>query len=325
MIGGVLSIPMIIWRENVKNAEVVRRIDALGTQAALAWNQEHLFDGLIEGFLIAFGIATFFVMAYQLIELQRITTAKENAERERLRREEEARIAAQQSYKTELVKVSDLSLQTFEALPNNLLDAESILDQAEQDFKEEAFAPFWDSIEQATLRLGRFDGGVALISHNLKRYGELSKVYEGKPPRFPIVLDSVKGMVAGNTTADRMKAIVRQAQRNFPFASIYEQRRTNQILIAGFTNLGQALDGMGRRISESIDGLSAQVSEMSTSLNASMSSLGEQMAAVNQSTIQKETKEQSKRHERVLEMLDNIQRRRMPTGFYLGVGTKPAP
>lgn len=272
-----------------------------------------------------------------------IAVQKAEAERERLRREEEARIAAhraaQQSYQTELVKVSDGSLQTFEVLPKNLIEAESILDQAEQDFKEEAFAPFWDSIEQATLRLGRFDGGVASINHNLKRYRELSKVYEAKPPRFPIVIDSVKGMVAGNTTTDRMKAIVRQAQRNFQFASIYEQRKTNQILIAGFTNLAQALDGMGRRISESIDGLNTQVSEMSTSLNASMESLGEQMATVNQSTVavsesvqglhstlQKEANDQAGRHDRALEMLDNIQRRRMPIGSDLlrEIGTKPA-
>ena len=162
-----------------------------------------------------------------------LAAKKAEEERERLRREEmakaEAHRAAQQTYQAELVKVSDGSLQTFEALPNTLLDAESLLDQAEHDFKEGAFAPFWDSIEQATLRLGRFDNGVASISHNLKRHGDLSKLYEAKAPRFPIVLDSVKGMVAGSTTADRMKVIVRQAQRNFQFASIYEQRKTNQI------------------------------------------------------------------------------------------------
>jgi hypothetical protein len=268
-----------------------------------------------------------------------IAAQEAEAKRLRLLREEEARVAAhkaaQQNFKTELVKVTGTSLQTFEALPVNLLQAESLLDQAEQDFKEGAFAPFWDSIEQATIRLGSFNSGIASINHNLKRHGELSKLYEEKSPRFPIVIDSVKGMIAGNTTGDRMKTIVRQAQRNFQFASIYEQRKTNQILIAGFTNLAQALDGMGRRISESIDELSTQVSEMSSSLNESMENLGEQMATVNRtvsesvqdlhSTFQKESKDQADRHDRALEMLDNIQRRRMPTGFHLGVGTKPAP
>lgn len=268
-----------------------------------------------------------------------IAAQKAEAERQRLRREEEAKVAAhkatQQNFKTELVKVTDSSLQTFEALPSHLLQAESLLDQAEQDFKEGAFAPFWDSIEQATMRLGSFNGGIASINHNLKRHVELSKLYEEKSPRFPIVIDSAKGMVAGNTTADRMKAIVRQAQRNFQFASIYEQRKTNQILVAGFTNLAQALDGMGRRISESIDELSTQVSEMSSSLNESMATLGEQMATATQcvsesvqelhSTYQRETKDQTDRHDRALEMLNNIQRHRMPTGFYAGIGTKPAP
>ena len=268
---------------------------------------------------------------------------KEQRVADRHRAAQDAHKAAQQSYQMELVSVSDLSLQSFEALPRSLLDAESILDQAELNFMEEAFAPFWDSIEQATLHLGHFDDCVSSISHNLNRYGELSKVYESNPPRFPIALDSVKAMVAGNTTADRLKVIVRQAQRNFQFASIYEQRRTNQILLAGFNTLAQALEGMGRRISKSIDELSTQVSEMSTSINEmstsinemstsineSISSLGEQMVVVNQSivgvsesvrelhsTIQKEAYEQSERHHRALEMLDNIQRRRKPSGLF---------
>src|SRR3990172_10774173 len=164
----------------------------------------------------AVAVIGFIWFVYDTIKTSNIAEQKAEAERLRLLREEEARVAAhkaaQQNFKTELVKVTDTSLQTFEALPGNLLQAESLLDQAEQDFKEGAFAPFWDSIEQATIRLGSFNGGIASINHHLKRHGELSKLYEEKSPRFPIVIDSVKGMVAGNTTADRMKTIVRQAQ-----------------------------------------------------------------------------------------------------------------
>jgi methyl-accepting chemotaxis protein len=63
-----------------------------------------------------------------------------------------------------------------------------------------------------------------------------------------------------------MKAMVRKAQCDFQFAIIYEQRKTNKILIAGFTNLAQALEGMGDRISASIDSLSGLVSDLSESL-----------------------------------------------------------
>ena len=58
-------------------------------------------------------------------------------------------------------------------------------------------------------------------------------------------------MVA-TATAERMQAIVRKAQRNFQFATIYEQRKTNQILVAGFTTLAQALNQMTGQITASI-------------------------------------------------------------------------
>ena len=100
---------------------------------------------------------------------------KDEAERRRLSweaSEEEARVAAhkaaQQNFKTELVKVTETSLKTFEVLPNHLLKAESLLDQAELDFKEGAFAPFWVSIEQATMRLGRFNSGIKRKNISLK-------------------------------------------------------------------------------------------------------------------------------------------------------------
>lgn len=261
----------------------------------------------------------------------RIAARVRKAEQERQRQEEIARDdahkAQQQTYQSELVNIGSTSLNLFEAMPTHLLDAESLLDQAERDFNEGAFAPFWDSIERATMRLGRFDSSVASISHHSKRHGELAKVYEAMPPRFPIVIDSIRGMTAANTTSGRMRAIVRTAQCNFQFASIYEQRKTNHLLVAGFTNLAQALDGMGARIAESIDGLSTQVSEMSSTLNSSLTSLGQQLEEGNQAThnltetvkglhgtVQKEASEQAERHDRALVMLDNIQRRRRPIG-----------
>lgn len=223
-------------------------------------------------------------------------------------------------------------------MPTHLIDTEAQLDQAEQDFKDGVFAPFWDSIELATKWLGRFDSNVGEISNNSKRYTELVANYKSTPPRFPIVVESVQGLAASTVTADRMKAIVRKAQANPTFAMIYEQRRTNQLLISGFTNLAQALDGMGRRIAASIEGLQEQISDMSVILHSSLTSIGQQLQESNEAahnlnetlegmhtTIQNDNSEQTERHDKALEMLDNIQRRRMPTGFYAGIGTKPAP
>lgn len=106
---------------------------------------------------------------------------------------------------------------------------------------------------------------------------------------------------------------------------IYEQRKTNQLLVAGVTNLAQALDGMGYRIASSIDGLGGQISAMSSVMQESLSALGEQIQTGSQQLVESldalhtttkqsaaDTRGIKERHDRALEMLDNIQRRRIP-------------
>ena len=63
---------------------------------------------------------------------------------------------------------------------------------------------------------------------------------------------------------------MRKAQGNFHFASIYEQRKTNKILIGGFTTLEQAINQVGSaQISSSIDGLSSSIDHMASSMEES--------------------------------------------------------
>lgn len=274
-----------------------------------------------------------------LVKKAQVAAENREEERERARQADLARAKAheaeQQAIGKELVKLSSDSLQWFESMPKQLLNAEQFLDQAECDFKENAFAPFWTSIEKATSWLGTFDNTVLALSHSSERHGALATSFEGKPPSFPITMKSVQGMAAASTTADRLKDIVRKAQTNFQFAMIYEQRKTNQLLVAGFTNLAQALDGMGHRIATSITELSGEISAMSSAMQESFETLGDQIQTGNQQVVEnlnaihttskQSASDVSERHNRALEMLDNIQRHRMPTGFYAGIGTKPAP
>ena len=65
-----------------------------------------------------------------------------------------------------------------------------------------------------------------------------------------------------------------------------------------------------------------------TSLNSSLTSVGKQLQEGNQkltetvdalhSTVQRDASERAERHDRALEMLDNIQRRRIPYPRKLG-------
>lgn len=278
---------------------------------------------------IVLAVVVIGAVAYFLIQENKKAVAREKAqkaERERARQADLARAKAheaeQQAVGKELVNICSDSLQWFESMPKSLLSAEQLLDQAERDFEENAFAPFWTSVEQATSQLGAFDGTVLALSRSSERHGVLVATYEGRSPSFPITMKSVQGMAAASATANRLRDVVRKAQTNFQFAMIYEQRKTNQLLIAGFTNLAQALDGMGRRIAASINELSNEVSAMSSAMQESFQTLGEQIHEGNQkvvgamdalhTTSKQSASDIKERHDRALEMLDNIQRRRIP-------------
>lgn len=214
----------------------------------------------------------------------------------------------QRDYYTKLVDLGTNSFALFEAMPKHLMNAEELLDQAEIDFDEGAFEPFWDSVEQCALRLGHFDEGVGTITRNAQWHTDFAKHYEEPAPAFPVVLESVNGMVIANATADRMKVIVRKAQRNFQFTTIFQQRKTNQLLIAGFNNLAQALDEMGRHIESSINELAAEISNMSSSVGSSLQNLNQTFTSLHEGS----STDRAKQHSQTLEMLDNIQRRRKP-------------
>lgn len=230
---------------------------------------------------------------------------QQEAARDAQRRQHEAEQASMHST---LVGLVSTSLATFEAMPTQLQSAEASLDQAEVDFDDGAFAPFWDSVEKAAMSIGRFDDGIRTITLNSKQHLQVGKTYEATPPRFPISSSSVRGMDVASTTTDRLKAVVRKAQRNFQFATIYEQRKTNKLLVAGFQNLAQAIDGMGHRITSSIDGLGDQISEMSSSLGNQISEMSSSLS----NSLSEFNDQSSQRHNEALEMLDNIQRRRIP-------------
>jgi len=246
-------------------------------------------------------------------------------EAERLRQQaarEAEHLRQQQECRRGIDTVAEQSIAVFESLPSHLDAAENWLDDAEVDFAEGAFSPFWDSIENAARSLARFDEGIRHIKANSSRYTELIEKYDGRPPSFPVTRESVGRFDVGKVTANRMKAIVRSAQRNFQFAVIYEQRKTSQILVAGFTNLAQALEQMTWQITDSVDRLASSIDTMTSTLDASLLAINSRVGDAIQDAseqhrelldhLKEEASDRTTRGRRVLEMLDNIQRRRRP-------------
>jgi uncharacterized protein YfcZ (UPF0381/DUF406 family) len=248
---------------------------------------------------------------------------RRQAEEAARKAEEEARLQChreeQQGYRKQMIVLGEHSLNLFESMPEHLSLAERHLNQAEIDFADGAFAPFWDSIENAARALGHFDEGVHHIKDNSSCYTELIRKYEDAPPQFPIALESVAKLGIATATAERMKGIVRTAQCNFEFATIYEQRKTNQILVAGFTSLAQALDRMTVQITASIDDLRSSVDLMSSTLNDSLCAIHTRMSDMAETSghhheeLMEGASTGASREKAALEMLDNIQHGRRPS------------
>lgn len=200
------------------------------------------------------------------------------------------------------------SVDTFEAMPQQIQEAEGWLDRAEGEFNERAFAPFWDSVENAIHWLENFDASVTMIAEFRRQCAQLASAFP-LPPEFPITVTAVQAMAAANTTNERMTRIVGRAQRDFYFATIFEQRRTNQILTSGFATLAQAIEGMGDRITSSIDDLGSLVSEHAIQMKSGMENLasGSEQLHV---TLKEEAARLSERQERTIELLDSIHRER---------------
>ena len=211
--------------------------------------------------------------------------------------------------------LGEQALGIFESMPKHLESAEKWLDRAEADFSEGALAPFWDSVEQAAKCVARFHEGLGQIREKSSHYAQLVPRYEDVPPQFPLAPQSVERLGAGAATARRMRAIVRNAQRNFQFAMIYEQRKTNQILISGFTTLAQVMEGMASAVTASIRDLVGSVEGMSSVLDDSMRAIHVRMDSIAESSKQhhrehmRKTSEIAAREARVVEILDSLQDR----------------
>lgn len=220
---------------------------------------------------------------------------RKKEEKDRIQLEAKRAKGALDTECTSLAALIDTSKSIFLSLKQLVPAANTHLDKAEREFNEGAFAPFWDEVEHATNRLAEYHQAVNTIDRNATEYTSRASRLSVSIPKF----DMPKGKLSdARPVAVRLSKIVRQAQKDFQFATIYEQRKTNQLLYAGFGTLASAIDRMQTSIVDVLKGLSTS---LDTKLDDLVSSMNEQ--AETQEYLLEESERQS-------EMLDNIQRRR---------------
>jgi hypothetical protein len=199
------------------------------------------------------------------------------------------------SLTTSLMWTYDTSLTTVAELPRHLENAGNLLRQAESEYQENAFAPFWDAVESAARHLAEFNDKTKQLTQNAAGY---YRGLEGRKHTFPAFPIQSQTIPDATPVLTELRRVVRMGQTNFQFANIWEHRRTREVLIAGFRTLGEAVNNLGTTIEYSIQDLRHSVSS--------------DLARV----IEEQIKSRELVDQRMLEqnrMLDNIQSHRKPT------------
>lgn len=286
-----------------------------------------------EGESVANGFLTFSVVclvgsfglafAFSSAKNSALAQSKEAAAQEAARRQRQAERSAQKSREkadaeakkrdrdyslNSLTSTHDNAVQLKQAVPALLQSTDAHLRRAEQEFQRGAYSPFWESIEGATRNLAevadnlqQFNG---LVQQHNALTGKLASEHRTTTPDFPVRLTDIYVAEQGQELSQRMDMQVAKAQTDYHFATIYEQRRTSAIMIAGFTTLGSAISGMTDRITSQLVDVVRSVDAVGRSTGSVASSIDEASRSASAQSAE------------ALRMLDNIQRRRLP---YSGV------
>lgn len=224
--------------------------------------------------------------------------------------------AAQQRLASQLDRLMSESVASARELPNLITAAEKSLDLAEYEFAEGAFVPFWDAIEVAAKKLANVEATIQQLIQNSQSYQKDAPGLETPPPPFQIGLRTLPD--ASHTTS-RMRVIVRGAQKDPDFTKIYLMCRHNELLVAGFSTLGQVLSEIGDRLDSSFDRLASSINVSISGLASEITWSQKQMTATLGAKIDRSTEQGAsdakagrKLDRKEIEMLDNIQRRRRP-------------
>lgn len=175
----------------------------------------------------------------------RAITAEMKHRAKRAQAEYQGRLGAAAKEAAHVTKeVTDLyvtSRQLSETAQSEIERAFAGLRRADAEYETHAYAPFWDAIESAAGALGHVTQSLRLIASNAQKYDQL---LDGRRHTFPRFSVDSTALPAPQSAADQLGDIVRRGQRSFEFSMIWEQRRTRDVLIAGFGSLADAIAGV---------------------------------------------------------------------------------
>lgn len=208
-------------------------------------------------------------------KMQRLRELREAQLREREQREAEfsrkQAVEERNRLESAMLIAGREATRAYNEIPDLILCAEKHLNKADAEFHANAYAPFWDAVEKALPFFGEVTSRTRDITEAGTRHKRAAKAYKKKAiasagwllPTFPVASsDAIRYGKVAESARIRLAEIVRRGQTNFYFAAIYEQRRTNAILIEGFQTLSDAIEHLGDRLNFSLAGLSNQLARL---------------------------------------------------------------
>lgn len=153
-------------------------------------------------------------------------------------------------------KVTALALWYYQEAPTKLDSLRSdvaAIDRciaiARDEFRANAFAPFWDNLEFAFSHIEAFRKHLQELQYDAEGYNSTLRDRKHNFPKYPVPLESVPDL---RGVVRELTATVRQGQTNYQFASIWEHRRTREVLIEGFKTFGEAVQHIGASVDQTL-------------------------------------------------------------------------
>ena len=153
-------------------------------------------------------------------------------------------------------KLRDLIIKSDELATKGLSDQIKIIEnklrKVEYEFSDNALIPFWDEVENFVKELDQYENSLNLLKENSKLYYKYIHTTKNNfPQKFPISTNHR----FPNHIISNFEQIKRQAFKKFEFANLWEQRKTQKILVLGFSTLGEAINNMNYSITNAVNEL----------------------------------------------------------------------
>lgn len=211
---------------------------------------------------------------YERDKANRNNAEKEAAETKR-QREQKNRV--QSNHLSHLKSIPRRALNSYRDAAGWLAAATQYAQNAEDHFNESAYSPFWENVEHSYVSLSNFRNSMGAVSSFAQNYSETfaeldvtfleSQDLRTELEEFPFEIADSNLEVESLQVEAYIHSVVRQAQKDYSFASIYEQRRTTSAVIEGFGSLSSAIQSMSSSLTSSLQEYSRGISSPAAETN----------------------------------------------------------